>query len=253
MKIIVLIATHKKNLDKCEIINRTYGKDLKNNNIDYFFVSGDNLSFENFIKIDFKESYEQLPLKTFLMLNAVDLKRYNYVVKLNDDTFLDVKKLINLNLKGVDYAGKFNYPRKDINTRIHHYKIKDILFFKDKKTSQVEWAEGAFYILSKKSVKKILSFKKDYFLNFPENYRGEDEVVGEILKNMKKINLKDEKLSKELHMDVTCGGLSFHPVHNIIFESIYQCNCLETKVQIFKNKYYLNDYFLRDEYLKKYE
>jgi hypothetical protein len=251
--LLILIVSHLKNLNKCELINSTYGKQLVENNIPYFFVSGDTLPYKNFIKLDHLESYEQLPIKTFLMLDNIKNKKFDFILKLNDDTLIDVKKLLSLNLKNCDYAGKFNNAKNKKGTKIHFYKVKNSFFYKDKKLSDVEWAEGGFYFLNKKAINKILSLKKDYFINTPENYRGEDEIIGSILKKFTKMNLKDEKLSKELHMDICRYGLSFHPVHTLIFEALHNAASLNDKIQILKNKYYLNEYFLRDQFLKKYE
>lgn len=253
MKFLFLITTFKKNLKKCDLVNVTYGKDLLEKKIDYYFVSGDKLPYKNSIYIKHNESYEQLPLKTFLMLNAIKEFKYDYIIKVNDDTFVDVDRLLKLNVVGYDYIGKFNFTRKEKNKKIHFYKITDTSFLKDKKLSEVEWAEGGFYILSKKAVKKILSEDPSIFINTPETYRGEDEIIGNILKDFKKCNIKDEKLSNELHMDVTQGGISFHPIHSFIFESLYATKNANLKVELLKQKYYLNEYFLRDEFLKKYE
>lgn len=251
--LLVLITTHIKNLNKCDLINTTYGKDLVKNKIPYFFVSGDSLPYKNFIKLDHLESYEQLPIKTFLMLEKIKNYKFEYILKLNDDTLLSVNKLLDLDIKNYDYAGKFNISKNKKASKIHFYKIKNSSFYKDKKLSEVEWAEGGFYLLNKRAIKEILSYKKEYFVNTPDTYRGEDEIIGKILKDFRKLNLKDEKLSNNLHMDVCKEGLSFHPVHSLIFETLHSASSLNNKIQLLKNKYYLNEYFLRDEFLKKYE
>ena len=53
MKLIALIATHAANVSRCKLINETWGLDLKRHGIEYYFVSGDELSLKNALKINF--------------------------------------------------------------------------------------------------------------------------------------------------------------------------------------------------------
>jgi hypothetical protein len=256
MKLIVLIATHAANVSRCKMIDETWGRDLKRHNIDYYFISGDELDLNNTLKINFKESYEQLPLKTLLMLKQISNIDFNYIIKLDDDTFFNIDEFLKTDFINYDYIGKFNLAdakRDSYYKRIHFYKIKNKDYHIDKILPQFDYAQGGFYALSRSAVDYILTHKKELFINTPTSYKGEDELLGEILARQKKYDIKDSYVSSLLHLDATKNGISFHPVHHTLVKPLYKCAGVEEKIKFLKANFYKNAYILRDVILRKYE
>jgi LmbE family N-acetylglucosaminyl deacetylase len=250
MKLLVLITTYKKNTGRVKTIQNTWAKSLQKKNIPYYFISGDNIDIDApFIHLkEFTESYEQLPLKTFHILSESLKHDYDLLIKTDDDTFLNID-LLNEDILNFDYIGKFNEPKYAPN--IHYYKCSGE-FKVPKKAAKYKYAEGGVYILSRKAVQKIVDTPQETFINTPENYKGEDVMVGDLLHEdrFSKLDIKDAHLSKTLNMDVTKNGFSFHPVHNIIMPKIYNLN-LDEQTKILLENPVLNDYNRRDIYIKK--
>ena len=165
---------------------------------------------------------------------------YTHLIKVNDDTFINVDKLLDLNLNNIDYCGK------KVNTNyhpyIHYYKCKDPAFHKPKLRTTHNYIEGGFLILSKKAVNIITSYSEDFFTNFPDAYRGEDVVVGEIL-HKNNILLTDicNKKSSTLNMDITGDGISFHPVYFSLMPKLFELSFSE-QIELLQRNPYLNDY-----------
>jgi len=252
MKLLVFITTYNKNVGRINTIENTWAKKLKEKNIPYFFISGDNLEVNApTIKLnDFVESYEQLPLKSFHLFKESLNYEYDYILKADDDTFLNID-LLNGDILKFDYIGKFNNPSNAPN--LHYYKCNDN-FKVPKKAAKYKYAEGGMYILSRKAVQKIVELPEKTFINTPENYKGEDVLVGDILHgdDFTKLDIKDVELSKKLNMDITKNGLSLHPVHSIIMPKIYNLSFDEQIKKLLENPV-LNDYNRRDIYLKSYD
>jgi len=243
--IVVLIYTYKNNFYKIKYLKDSWIGKLKEKNIPYYFITGDNFDIdEPYLKIDFSESYEQLPLKTYLALEKSLTVDYKHVVKTDDDIFLNVDKLIGLDLTNIDYLGKENYPNNLKDT--HFYKCKDTEYHLPKLETKYAYAEGGFYILSRKSVEIIVNTPKEVFFNKPSLYRGEDVLVGEILlqNNINLVDYKDN-MGSNVKMDITREGLSIHPVH---FTLLSKINNLQFKdqINILKSNPYLNDYIKKD-------
>jgi hypothetical protein len=250
MRLLVFITTYKKNIIRIKAIQNTWAKKLREKNIPYFFISGDNLDIDApFIHIsEFVESYEQLPLKTYYILKESLKYEYDLLIKTNDDTLLNID-LLDKNILQYDYIGKFNDPV--YAPTIHYFKCNE-KFRVPKQATKHRYAEGGMYILSKKSVEKIVSVPKNDFINTPENYKGEDVTVGEILKDdeFTKLDIKDKELSKKANMDITKSGFSIHPVHNLLMSKIYNLN-FDAQLKILLENPILNDYNRRDIYIIK--
>jgi len=254
MKLLVLIFTCKKNLDRCLAIQQSWLQDLKQNHIEYFFVSADDLNLqEPSIKLEnFTECYEQLSLKTFLTLKQIYNYKFTHLVKTDDDVFLNIKKLIATLPRNVDYSGKFNL--KDIDaSKIHYYKCSGE-FRTPKKKADHDYAEGGMYILSRKAVKYIVSCNQETFINSPKTYKGEDVAVGELLNNEKFIKLDlTDSLSDKLNMDITRNDISYHPVHKSLMQKLYKAKTTSDRIDILVANTAKNDYNKRDIYIRKYE
>jgi len=252
MRLLVLITTYKKTVGRVKTIENTWAKTLREKNIPYYFVTGDKIEVKApflFLK-NFIESYEQLPLKTYNLLKESLNFEYDYLIKTDDDTFLNANLLTN-DILSFDYVGKFNKP--SLAPTLHYFKCTE-QYKVPKKPAKFEYAEGGMYILSRKAVNKILETPKDEFINTPENYKGEDVFVGDLLhdKTYTKLNINDVNLSKKLNMDITNKGLSIHPVHNILMPKLFNKD-LNEQIKILLENPILNDYNKRDLYLKCYD
>jgi hypothetical protein len=248
MKPIVCITTIKKNIQRINAIENTYAKILKTNNIPYFYVSADKIFNLPQINLNFIESYEQLPTKTFLLFKELLNYDYTHLIKLDDDTYFNYNA-INFNLQDYDYVGKFN----DITdcSKEHYYKVKKE-YRQPKRNARARYAEGGCYFLSKKAINFILEYDISYFQNNTANYRGEDVVIGELLydKNIKTLDIKSE-FSESLNMDITKNYISIHPLHYSLFNDIF-----ENKQDCYKllvDNAIKNDYNKKKVFLKKYE
>jgi hypothetical protein len=232
-------------MERVKAIQSTWTKNLKHK---YYFVSGDDLDVDNFIKIDFNECYEQLPLKTYITLKSTFTIEYDYLVKLDDDTFINTDNFAILP-ENFDYAGKFN-SAKNNNPSTHFYKVTNKNYKVNKQLPKFDYAEGGFYILSKKAVSEIISVEKSFFVNTPENYRGEDVCVGEILNHKKFIKLDlNSKYSKLLNMDITTDNISIHPVQPECMFKLIDMN-YDNQIKYFEQNPTKNNYNIRDLYLK---
>ena len=248
MDIIILIMTYKKNVNYIKTIEKTWAKNVK---LKYYFVTSDTLDVDvPVIKLKrYTESYEQLPMKTYLTLKYVyENFKFSHIIKVNDDTFLDIEKFKEEYLK-YDYVGKFNTPNN--SPFIHYYKCSDE-FRVPKSPTLYPYAQGGFVSLSKYAVKKIISQDKELFINTPLTYKGEDVIIGEILSSniYKKLDIKD-KDSDKYNLDITDNFLSVHPVDYRIMHKLLGKNKVHQKkvLSAFKN---LNDYNNRDEFLSFY-
>lgn len=248
MNPVVLITTCKKNINRVTSIESSWALTLKIKNIPYYYVTSDNLHDVPLLKLDnFVESYEQLPCKTFLALKEMSKRNFTHIIKVDDDTFFDYNK-ISPDIFEYDYIGKFN-DVADAPT-IHYYKCKDE-FRKPKKPAPFVYAEGGFYIVSKKAVMKIIKKPFSSFVNTPDNYRGEDVIVGEALcsSEFKKLDLCNEEQSKRYNMDITNNYISIHPAHHELMAELYASDNKDT---ILVENVYKNDYNKRDTFLRLY-
>lgn len=243
MKCVFAIYTCAKTVHRCKCLLDTWIQDLIKNNIPFFFVSGDQLNnLPNFLYLeDFQECYEQLPLKTYLAMQKL-LQHYDFThaVKVNDDTYVNVEKFLQLDLSNVKYAGKKNEPNHA--PTYHHYKIKNKAFHVPKRDAKNAYAEGSFYILDHEAVKTIVLNNFDTFHNTPETYKGEDVLVGEIMKayGVNLIDLKDETLGTT-NMDITNQAMTLHPVHYSLMPLIH-AKSLEDQMAILVEHPLKNDY-----------
>jgi hypothetical protein len=254
MKLLVLIFSCKKNLDRCVAIQQSWLQDLKQNHVEYFFVSADELDIqEPQIKLkNFTECYEQLPLKTFLTLKQICNYNFTHLIKTDDDVYLNIKKLIKTLSQNVDYSGKFNLKGTDASM-IHYYKCNK-QFKTPKKQAHHDYAEGGMYVLSKKAAKHIASHDQNAFINSPKTYKGEDVVVGELLSNEQFIKLDlTDNLSDKLNMDITINDISYHPVHKSLMHKLYKAKTTSNRIHILVANAAKNDYNKRDIFIRKYE
>lgn len=242
------ITTHEAN----KLMAKKVKKYFDEQNVPYAFVYGIECEapIEPFIQVDCKEAYENLPLKTFLLIEHFLLHtNHEYMVKLDDDTFLDVKKLKMLRLTE-DYIGVFEKPAETLKNTIYHwYKIQNAEYKVQKKViSNLSYAQGACYILSRKAARKIFNKGKEYYINTPTTYLGEDVKVGLVLSEPDIIKKDIKETNYDLFYEIGQNFLFIHPIHFLLYEQMLNTTN-EEKKKLLRKKPILNTNYLREVYL----
>lgn len=197
--IIIGIHTCLKNKEKVDYIKNNFLKNLEKN-FTVYFVYGDaqQTSIEgNNMLLLYKDVYEYLPVKTIEFFKTLKDYKYDAIIKMDDDIFIDTDKFTNFiyNIKNIDYAGFFHSKQTTKGSlRTYHYdKCSDVSFNKPViEPYTYEFANGACYYLSKKAVDVIL---ENYTTNFEYQQclklekGSEDRMVGQILTFQKNINI----------------------------------------------------------------
>lgn len=124
----------------------------------FFFEGGDETSYnDNLLILNCPDTYEDLALKTKLMLKYVyDNFEFDYLVKVDDDTGLIVDRLLDRDLPEEDYIG---YP----------VGLKSC-------TGGIQYAQGGGYILSRKATSIIVDYVFDSDKSVPWWYGGQASV-----------------------------------------------------------------------------
>lgn len=235
-KFLIAIYTHKKTFYYRKFLLDYYANTLK---YPVYFITGDkDIKHDNMLYINFNESYDQLGLKTYLTFKRLNKLRFDYLIKLNDDTLFNIDRLLKIDISAYDYIGKIENQNKESSTS-HFFKCSKA-FKIPKRSNEVEYVEGGFVVLSRKAFNQVLKVPKKYFLNSPENYSGEDQKIGKILHKARKLNL-NSKFSKYLNMDIAGEGISFHPVHESLTEQLID-KTFEEQLNIFSKNSHKNEY-----------
>ena len=115
-KYVVIILSCYKNLQNQIAINETYGKWLKQYDIPYFFIVGNpklppktakRVLSENTIAVSCPDDYRNLSLKmkeAFSIISSLKLD-FDYLLKCDDDTFVNVDNLVMFDTQNKDYIG----------------------------------------------------------------------------------------------------------------------------------------------------
>jgi hypothetical protein len=154
-KLIVLIYTCKKNLKRRVAQENTFLKDML---FDYKFVYGDSAivndkGIELFLPCD--EAYEKLSLKTVELIKWFYKSEYTHMLKIDDDSFIDNKKLENMQL-WFDYGG-FMIDSQLGSNNYHLTKCTSELFKRPRVYPyQHKFAAGGGYLLSKLAAETFL-------------------------------------------------------------------------------------------------
>ena len=250
MRFYFSIISCKKNIDKLSTLRSTWVGDINRSNFKYNFFIGNGTSNNDIISLNCEDGYEFLRYKTFKMLEYVyNNIKFDYIVKTDDDTFVDVKNLTNLNLENYEYIGNFSTFNNFLKNKEGHTQyIKNRSLNQDVSFSYVEkveddfgYAEGGFYILSKLAVEKILNYiekNKNIF-----DIIQEDIFIGFIASQLK---LKSMNIGYAIPWyDISNNNISFHPVENFLIKKLYKVQEFKDRVgllnqYLFKNKYYKN-------------
>lgn len=245
---IFYITTHEKNIEQAKVIKAVFEK----HGLDYYFVygRGNNIKLDPYIEVDCNEVYENLALKTYFITEHFIKTNHDYMMKMDDDTYVDLDKLKSITFTE-DYIGMFlNHTVSAKNSIFHWYKIKTEEFKVQKPVFEMYYAEGGGYFLSKKAAFKIYNTGKDFFVNTPSTYMGEDVKVGMCL-DCDDIVKKNLMNNCKLFYEMADDCLIIHPVHIAIYNKLVECNSEESKRDILIKNNYLNTNVKREAYLTK--
>lgn len=243
---IFYITTHEKNIKYAKKVKYMFSK----TSYEFYFVYGKNQSnkLNPYIEVDCKDSYEDLSLKTYFILNHFLQTQHTHLAKMDDDTFINFSKFFPDSITE-DYAGMFlQHSNKQKSTIEHWFKINNEKFKVKKQLYDVRYAEGSFYILSKKAAQLCYDKGYDFYVNTPSTYIGEDVKVGLCLQG-KDITLLDLMHKTNLHYEATEDLSIIHPVNILLFDKLMSTSSFnETKNLLIKYDF-LNDNTKRDIYL----
>lgn len=225
----ILITTCSKRLAQAKYIKEMMAKCP----YEWYFVygRGNDKMLEPYITVDMDDSYEQLPLKTFSLIEhfVQNWPKEEKLVKMDDDTWVDFEKLKRYENAPEDYIGLFQkYEGGEYNSIFHWYKITSPEFRVPKANFTLSYADGALYILSRNACFTILSKGRHVYHNTPTTYQGEDVKVGMALTDPS-ITRRDIKfLNHQLNFELFEDFMAVHPVN---FLTIKKLNELTTNRQ----------------------
>ena len=245
----IYITTYDKRLSYAQQIKNM----LKDCPYEYFFVygKGNTQKLDPYIEVDVEEAYENLPEKTFCLVeHFLKTTKNDILMKMDDDVFIDLEKLKRYENIKEDYVGYFHaYELGEFGKYFHWYKIKNPEYKIFKRHFRLSYCEGALYFLSRKSCEKIIKDGREFYKNTPKTYLGEDVHVGMSLEDSA-ISKKDIKLITELQYEITEDYMSIHPISLSIFDKLKKSKTNEEKLEVLTKYNFLNENALRFTYLK---
>lgn len=223
---------------------------LKDCPYEFYFVYGkDNENkVEPFLEFDFEEIYDNLPEKTYCIIDHFLKTGDDKLVKIDDDTLLDLEQLKKYESSKEDYIGCFvnagHSGQYDKQQYIDLYRVKNPHYKELKTKYPIQYAEGGFYILSRKACEELAKNKSHFCGLSGETFISEDTLVGICLMSptFSKNNLK---LYNDLPYDMTYDFVSIHPVNLTLFDRLKKIKYCQERLELLSKYRYMNEYSLR--------
>lgn len=199
-KFIIAILTCEKNKDRLEAVRETWVKDLTENfKVFYVFARpGEKTELRGSnLYLDCADNYENIPGKIISLYNFLIANfDFDYIYKCDDDTYVNIQALLELDLEDKDYVGNFVKNEETTIDRTAHYgKCADkSLEVPYRGEFITPWARGGRgYFLSKRATIELckLATHQDISDLF------EDKMVADILSradNIKTLHLKKNEM-----------------------------------------------------------
>lgn len=193
------------------------------------------------IPLNCLDDYFSLRLKTFAIFNWFLSTKYEYLVKCDDDTFIDCKEIEKL--LPAAYIGAFTTFSKSKESIIYHldyiYKItqrrQDLSYFKEM-LFDFKYAEGSCYILDRNSVERIVKYELD---NKIPGIIQEDITVGYIA-HLLNVHITDFTLPLQWYGNT---HFSFHPCKEALFPILASKSNLADRVDTLKKLLIYNNHY----------
>lgn len=245
---IFYITTYSKNIAYARKVKEMFEK----TNFEHYFVYGKSQTekVEPYIEVNCEEKYENLPLKTYFILEHFLQTDHSRMAKMDDDTYIDFN-LFDINSYTKDYTGMFlRYPTDTKSSIYHWYKIHTPEYNIPKKTFDLNYAQGSCYFLNKKAATICYNKGQSFFNNTPETYLGEDTKIGMCL-NQEDITKQDLMFNENLMYETTKDLLFVHPIHLVLFDKLFQTTSKEEKINVLHQYNFLNCNLKREIFLNK--
>jgi|SaaInlStandDraft_6_1057023.scaffolds.fasta_scaffold07222_2 hypothetical protein len=220
--IIIGIINCKKNEHKQNDIRKTWIKDLNYYNIKYYFIIGHNKKTEiidDIIYLNCNDDYESLTNKVGLFTKYVyENTDYEYIYKLDDDCYLNIEYFMNINLKDVNFLGKFISKNDYLPNWGYQYNKNKLI----EKTIYFDFFGGGYgYIFNRECMKIIC----DNF-NLFNSYFLEDVSIAKILYDFGNIR------AKKLDYDTSNLIYNKHYFKCIIITNVNDFTQLYNKIKV---------------------
>lgn len=174
--------------------------------IKHFYIIGDEtliddyMFWEDTLYVKCKDDYLSLPIKIMSAIKAISkVYNYKYIFKTDDDQMLVNKNFFTqlcdelVNRETYDYGGFI------VDVKDHYTEYKSSQIQKKIKLNACRYANGRFYLLSKKSCDHLLSVSHKFY-----DYIYEDYSIGYELSNAKdlKIKMLDSQFDDFMDIDI---------------------------------------------------
>ena len=207
----------------------------------YLFTGNINKLKDQHVPLNCPDDYFSLRLKTFAIFNWFLNTNYDYLVKCDDDTFIDCKEIEKL--LPAAYSGCFTTFTKSKESIKYHldyvYKItqrhQDLSYFNEM-PFDFKYAEGSCYILDRNSIEKIVKYELN---NDIPKIIQEDITVGYIA-HLLNIPVTDYAIPLQWYGNT---HFSFHPCKEVLFPVLASKYLLKDKISILKKLLRFNNHY----------
>jgi tetratricopeptide (TPR) repeat protein len=179
--LVICIYTCKQNQHKQKAIRDTWLKKVIQHNIPYFFVIGKPSSQsyleKDILYVDAPDDYEHLPQKTYKLFKYIyNQTFYSHAFKIDDDCYLNVEALLEIEFSDRDYMGKVLHNAQNLLKNRDRDKINLTQYRGQYKGS---WADGSSgYLLNRYAMQQLVRYLEPEIST--EIY--EDKLVGDLLR-----------------------------------------------------------------------
>jgi len=175
--------------------------------IKHFYIIGDEtliddyMFWEDTLYVKCKDDYSSLPIKIISAIKAISkVYDYKYIFKTDDDQMLVNKNFFKqLCDELIADREKYDYGGFIVDVKDHYTEYKSSQIQKKIKLNACKYANGRFYLLSKKSSNHLLSVSHKFY-----DYIYEDYSIGYELSNVKdlKIKMLDSQFDDFMDIDI---------------------------------------------------
>lgn len=251
MKLFVAIVSCKKNLPKLDYLRKTWIADLKANGIDYKIFIGRNGSVkthDDVVVLDVEDDYECLKDKTKgLLEHALTNTSFDYILKTDDDTFVDVCNLLKMDFNNKDYIGWFSCLKthkrllKNYIDYMQKRKLRKNLnhSYMDKIDFNLAYAIGGYYLISNNIAPQLLHELKSN--NLCNEILQEDISTGYAchILNASMLDL----YTKQNWYQISADNIFFHPVNFMLMNKLKHTTEFECRKKLLEDNIILNNNF----------
>lgn len=211
-------------------------------NVNYVIVTGSCAKlFDNQLCLDVDDSYFNLRLKTIKLLEWFVSTSYDFIVKADDDAYVDVNEIYKL--VNCDYTGCFIPFKRSDEAKTHHINyiqnkcgIKHTFDYFDTIKYDFKYAAGGCYILSKESANRILNYINNHTI---PNIIQEDITIGYI-SNKLGIPYIDSSIAEPWY-DI--NRFSIHPCSTVLMKSLNAVENIEDKINLCRKLLMFSTYY----------